>query len=376
MQKIKNLEFLRIFLICAIVIFHMFINRTWDLCNIYPDIHLYQFIKMAITYSNNGVEGFFIIAGFLLVLTFKNISIKDFIIKKYIRLSPPIAFSMLIGLLGWKLGVLHFKLMPNILTVFLLNQFGVCLGIGVNPVLWFTSVLFACLLLYFCILKFVPQKKQNILISILLICGYGVLEFLRHGSFARPLMNYYHIFNVGMLRGLGGVGLGCLVGNIYKSYGLNLQNLQINKLGKWFITLIEFVLLSFVFWWLCLPHAKYNCIIFVIAFALLFSLFICKKGYLSKYFDKDIWVSLGKYQYSMYVVHYVIIKIFGLVLWKNCPDFVNSYPVAPIVIMLVTILLVTIFTYHVVEKPCAKYLKQKLFEDKTSRSNLEKKFPS
>ena len=144
MQKIKNLEFLRIFLICAIVIFHMFINRTWDLCNIYPDIHLYQFIKRAITYSNNGVEGFFIIAGFLLVLTFKNISIKDFIIKKYIRLSPPIAFSMLIGLLGWKLGVLHFKLMPNILTVFLLNQFGVCLGIGVNPVLWFTSVLFAC----------------------------------------------------------------------------------------------------------------------------------------------------------------------------------------------------------------------------------------
>lgn len=366
MQKIKNIEFLRTFLICSIVILHMFIDRAWCLCNIFPDISLYKNIKYAIVHSNNGVEGFFIIAGFLLVLTFKNSSIRDFIVKKYIRLSPPIAFSIFIGLFGGLLGVLKFKIFPNILTVLLLNQFGVRWVTSVNPILWFTSVLFACLLLYFCILKFIPKKQQNILISILVILGYVVLEILRHGSFSCPLVNYYHIFNVGTLRGLGGVGLGCLIGNVYKSYNLSLQNLQISKIHKWLITFAEFLLLSFTFWWLCIPHAKYNCIIFVIAFALLFSLFILKKGYLSNYFDRDIWVFLGKYQYSMYVVHYVIIKIFGLALWKNCPDFVNSYPVAPILVMLLTVSIFTIFTYHFVEEPCAKYLKQKLFKNKTS----------
>lgn len=361
MQKIRNIEFLRTFLICSIVMLHMFIDRTWCLCNIFPNISLFKFIESAIHFSNNAVEGFFIIAGFLLVLTFKNISVGDFIKKKYIRLSPPIAFSMLICLVGWYLGVLHFKLIPNILTVLLLNQFGYCWADGSNKILWFTSVLFACLLLYFCVLKFSNKKYLNIKILILTVLGFGILEYLKHGSFGRPLVNYYHLFNVGFLRGLGGVGLGCLIGNIYKDNFERIKNIELTKIKKTIISCVELFLLGSVFWWLCIPHAKYNCILFVLTFAFLFILFILKKGYISEFFDKDIWVFLGKYQYSMYVVHYVIIKIFGLALWKNCPDFVNSYPIMPIIIMLATILIFTVFTYHFVEEPCAKYLKQKLF---------------
>lgn len=250
MQKIKNIEFLRTFLMLSIVLHHMFITRDWCLCSIFPNIYLYSFIKSFIAFSYNSVEGFFIIAGFLLFLTFKNsIKVVDFIKKKYIRLTPVIVFSFIL----------------------------------------------------------------------------------------------------------------CLVAKIFQNNYTKIQNFTPSKLKKILITFAEILSSVFVFWWLCFPHLKYNNIFFVIGFAVLFSLFIFKKGYLSNILDKDFWVFLGRYQYSMYVVHYVIIKIFGIVLWQKNVGWVVLHPVLPIVIMLLIILAVTIFAYHFVEIPCAKYLKDKLF---------------
>lgn len=362
MQKIKNIEFLRTFLMLSIVLHHMFITRDWCLCSIFPNIYLYSFIKSFIAFSYNSVEGFFIIAGFLLFLTFKNsIKVVDFIKKKYIRLTPVIVFSFILCLVGTMLKAFPFKIIPNLMTALLLNQFGVCISIGQNPVLWFTSVLFAGLLLYFCILKFVSKKYQTILITILTVLGYGILEILQHGFFNKPLKNYYFILNIGFLRGLGGIGLGCLIAKIFQNNYTKIQNFTPSKLKKILITFAEILSYVFVFWWLCFPHLKYNNIFFVIGFTVLFSLFIFKKGYLSNILDKDFWVFLGRYQYSMYVVHYVIIKIFGIVLWQKNVGWVVLHPVLPIVIMLLIILAVTIFAYHFVEIPCAKYLKDKLF---------------
>ena len=164
MERIKNIEFLRVFLISAIVILHMFIDRQWCLCTLFPDISVYQNISGAISHSNNCVEGFFIIAGFLLFITYKpEIKLKDFIIKKYIRLSPVILFSMALCFIGFLLGVMKFDWGANILTVLLFNQFGVKFVVGQNPILWFTSVLFASLLLYFLILKVLPSKKNYLI---------------------------------------------------------------------------------------------------------------------------------------------------------------------------------------------------------------------
>ena len=362
MQKIKNIEFLRTFLMLSIVLHHMFITRDWCLCSIFPNIHLYSFIKSFIAFSYNSVEGFFIIAGFLLFLTFKNsVNVLDFIKKKYIRLTPVIVFSFFICLLGTMLNAFHFSIIPNLMTSLLLNQFGVCISIGQNPVLWFTSVLFSVLLLYFCILKFVPKKYQVYLISFLIILGYGILEILQHGFFNKPLKNYYYILNIGFLRGLGGIGLGCLLAKIFKDNYPKIQNFKLSISKKILITFAEIISFMFVFWWLCFPHFKYNNIFFVVGFSILFSFFICKKGYLSNLLDKSIWVFLGRYQYSMYVVHYVIIKIFGIVLWQKNIEWVVMHPILPIIIMFLTIIATTMFAYHFVEIPCAKYLKDKLF---------------
>ncbi len=343
----------------------MFIDRKWCLCTLFPDITLYHNIKSAIAHSNNCVEGFFIIAGFLIVLTFKpTVSMKNFILKKYIRLSPVILFSMGICFLGFLLGTMEFNWVANILTVLLVNQFVVKFAIGQNPILWYTSTLFTSMLIYFCIIKYLPQKVKIPLITGLVIIGYGIVELLQHGSFANPLKNYHSIFNIGFLRALGGVGTGCLVGIWFKmliNQGLPKFNIpNFIKNNKILITPVELCLLSYVVWWCVFIHNKVNNLCFVLAFVILLIMFVLKKGYLSEFFDRDIWVKLGRFQYSVYVIHYVIIRIFGLAVFKTHPEFVVSHPVLPIFIMLSSVIIIGIFTYYMVELPCANYLKKKL----------------
>ena len=362
MTKIRNIEFLRVFLISSIVILHMFIDRRWCLCTLFPDISLYQNISRAICHSNNCVEGFFMVAGFLLVLTYKpENTIKDFVIKKYIRFSPVILFSMVLCFIGFLLGAMDFNWVANILTVLLLNQFGAKFVVGQNPILWYTSVLFASLFLYFCILKVLSGRKRNLLIFTLIVLSYTILEILQHGSFSNPLKNYcHHILNIGFLRGVGGVGIGCLIGFLYKNVLLTEKIKFKGRFLKIILTVFEAISMSFVFWWCLIIHKGINNIFFVFAFAVLLILFVFKKGYFSEILDKDIWVKLGKYQYSIYVVHYVIIRIFGLALWKEQSEFVTLHPFMPILIMFAAILVVGVLTYYMVELPCANFLKQRL----------------
>lgn len=365
MQKLKNIEFLRTFLIFTIVMLHVCTSSAWSFGHLFRNIPLYQTLHDCFAKANNGVEGFFIIAGFLLVVTFKNsTTVLNFVKKKYIRLSPAIAFATLLCVGGLALHTMHFKLIPNILTIFLLNHFGICWAIGSNPILWFTSALFSSLLLYFCVLKFISEKYKKLAIIILIIMGYGILEYFQHGRFADPYHNYWHIFNVGFLRAMGGIGLGCIIGKLYKENIEKIKNFTPLLWQKVSLSVIEIVFLTFVVWWTACPHIKINNIVFVAGFTVLFSLFVFKKGYLSELLDKDVWVFLGKYQYSIYVIHYVIGKIYGFGVWKHYPDFVNSFPAVPVLISLISIIIFGIFTYHFVEVPCADYLTNKFLPKK------------
>ena len=362
MQKLKNVEFIRTFLILTIILLHMLINRGWSLPTLYPDINLYSFLHKATVYANCSVEGFFIVAGFLLVWTFnRETSILDFIKKKYIRLSPVIAFSVLVVILGSICKIVSFKPIPDILSVLLLNNFGICWVIPDNPVLWFISALFGCLVLYFCIIKFF-SKKQIWIITSLVILGYLLLEILQGGRFSHPLQNYYGFLNIGFLRAIGGIGIGCLLGLVYKNNKDKIQNYEPAKITKIMITVPEVLSFVFLLWWTLIPHSFLNNIYFVVNFVLLFSLFVIKKGYFSNMVDSDVWVFCGKYQYSLFVIHYVVIKFFGYGLWKNSPEFVIACPLLPVFIMFAVILILGVFTYHFVEEPCAYKLRHKFLK--------------
>ena len=359
MNKLKNIEFLRVFLISVIVLLHTTAYGSWSLLVNFPDIKELDFFHKTFIQGNNSVEGFFIIAGFLLIYTLKNQNIKDFIKKKYMRLSPTILFAVIICIIASFWHTIKLRFWDDILVVLLLNNFGICFAHGTTPTLWFTSALFAGLLIYYLLTKIPSKKIRTTMLIALPVIAYGILEYFQQGSFSTPHKNYAYIFNVGFLRAVGGVGIGTTVGFIYKKYIQEIKEKVFNFIGNIIINLAEFSLLCFMVWWLVTPHKQFNCIIFVIAFALLLILFVFEKGIISKLTNKDIWVKLGKYQYSIYVIHSVIGKILINSVWKTNSEFVKIHPYSTIFIIICTILIAGYITYNLVEKPCTNYLKKK-----------------
>lgn len=358
MEKLKNIEFLRVFLISVIVFLHTTAYGGWSLLVNFPDIPQLKTFHKIFIQGNNGVEGFFIIAGFLLIYTLKNQSVKDFIKKKYIRLSPVIIFAVIVCIIASFWHAIKLRFWDDILVMLLLNNFGICIAHGTTPTLWFTSALFAGLLVYFLITKISVNKIKGILFILLPIIAYGILEYFQHGSFSTPHKNYMYIFNVGFLRAIGGIGIGVIAAHIYKKYIDKIRKKVFNFIAMIGINIAEFGLLSFIVWWLIVPHKQLNCIYFVIAFALLLLVFVFEKGIISKITNKDIWVKLGKYQYSIYVIHSVVGKILINTAWLTHPDFVKNHPYSTISIIILAILASGYFTYNFVEKPCCKYLKK------------------
>ena len=109
-----------------------------------------------------------------------------------------------------------------------------------------------------------------------------------------------------------------------------------------------------------LHNLKYNNqIIYVIVFALVTILFLFNKGFISQYLNKDIFVNLSKYTYSLFLTHHVVIHSIKNGLWKTHSEFVYNHPIENILITLFIIFVIGIMTYHFVEKPAVKYLKEK-----------------
>ncbi len=359
MNKLKNIEFLRVFLISIIVLMHTTAYGSWSLLVNFPKIKELDFFHKTLIQGNNSVEGFFIIAGFLLIFTLKNQSVTDFIKKKYMRLSPTILFVVIICIIASFWHAIKLRFWDDILVVLLLNNFGICFAHGTTPALWFTSALFAGLLIYFLITKIPSKKIRTAMLITLPVVAYGILEYFQHGSFSTPHKNYSYIFNVGFLRSIGGVGIGTFVGYFYKKYIDGIRKKVFNFIGNIAVNLAEFSLICFLVWWLVTPHKQLNCIIFVVAFALLLTLFVFEKGIISRITNKDIWVRLGKYQYSIYVIHSVVGKILLNTVWKTNPEFVKIHPYSTISIIISAIIVSGFFTYNLVEKPCTNFLKKK-----------------
>ncbi len=363
MNKIKNIEFLRIFLILGMILMH-FCSAKAGLGTIYPEIEQFAYLKKCFYYGNNCADGFFIISGFLLLLTFKPaLTIKHFIIKKYIRLSPVIIFSSIFAFFLAHFKIVNFNFIHEILAVLLLNNFPICWSETANNILWFTSVLFGVSLIYWLIIKYCPPKISQILIFIIFIFGYWLLLHLKHGSFGKPLANYYNLFNIGFLRGIGGIGLGVFIGYLYKDNIEIIRNKLNSQISKLIITLAEAYSLGYLIYWMLFYHPKTNCKYFVLNFAVILTLFIINKGLISQFFNKDIWVFLGKYQYSIYVMHVLAYKAYLHLFLSKHYVFLSNYPIIALVSCIFVSVTACIVVYYFIEKPSAAFLQNKILKN-------------
>ena len=298
MPKIKNVEILRFIFILQIGLCHLICSKGFfnTLANNVP---LYKDLGQTAGKGAYGVEFFFIIAGFFLVYTFKDISVKEFIIKKIKRLLPPVALSLFVLLIVTLFtgNTKHFDLYISIFTLtftshlgFLHNQRGY---------IWFSSALFWGLIFYFYCIKYFSAKYNNLIFAILAILSYAILLNLPHG-FGNVTPNVFNFLNVGLLRAIGGIGVGYFIGCWYKNNHEAIKNTCVNNIQKIMYTAAEAFLLYFITIYRSFHTFRHNTMIFIYAFIALFILFLLKRGYISKLFDCNLSAGLGKYTYCIY----------------------------------------------------------------------------
>ena len=103
-----------------------------------------------------------------------------------------------------------------------------------------------------------------------------------------------------------------------------------------------------------------NDLIIILAFCVLFYLFLTKKGILSKIFENDFSVFLGKYAFSIFLIHLYVLALLEKCLWKTNPAFVISHPIINVILAIVLMILSGVIVYHLIEKPVSMYLKKSL----------------
>lgn len=358
MEKIKNIEFLRIIGCLAIILFHFF--------NIYfyksfPDIEIYSKMNGMTSNACIAVDLFFILSGFFFFYKFSYTqSLWDFLKKKIIRLYPVLIFTLLLFFIVSFSGVLSFKFYNNILDLLFLNGTGIVKKSGNLGVIWYIGALMWSMIFYFYILKNYEKKNVNLIIALITFFCYEFMINVNNGEIGGNKSVFYNFINMGMLRALGGVGIAYFIAEWYKNNIDKIRSLSLTIKNKLLVTCLEFACLYFIINNLMLHNLKFgNDIIFIIVFVVTIMLFLIKQGYISKLLDKLCLNTVSKYTYSFYITHTLILKILRGSFWKTHSEWIYANPVENVVYTFIGILILGIFTYHFVEAPCAKYLSNK-----------------
>ena len=350
MMRFKNIDFFRFIFALLIVMFH---GRGI--------IELPIWLR-GIKHCNVCVDFFFIISGFLLFLKFKpNTDTFEFAKKRFLRLAPNIWLSvLLLGILSIFIKGIHWDLDGNILRILFLDNVGFSPITGGTSVAisWFVYVLFWTSIFYVYISNIFYKKYLNLIIWLLVMFCYAI--YVQHNNFGigHHAENVYLIFNIGICRALASIGLGYFISMAYKE-GI-LQNVKTK--GSLLISLCECFLIGFLTYYLVfsgkLPGKTGMC--YIVPFAILLYFMLIKKGVISKLLDNDLSVRLGKYSYSIYCFHEVVLPIFKYHIFKHNPILLIEYPLYSYVIQTVCAVILGILLYYIFERPVSNYFNKKL----------------
>ena len=312
--------------------------------------------------GNKAVDLFFIISGFFFVYKLNlHMSIFEFIKHKVIRLYPVLIFSIGIIYILSLFNITEINFYSTIFMILGLSGTGLCNGsegIYYLGQYWFCSSLLWVLVFFFYLVKNFEFKKVNLFIALAVFFSYSFILDARNGVINGMADTYYHIFNVGIMRAIGGIGIGYLIGNWYKNHSHKFETLKLNIIPKICVTFLELVCLYFVISNLMFHAIKCNDhFIFIIVYMALIILFLFKKGFISQFLDKNIFCLLGRYTYSIFVTHLIIVYSLSQLCWDN--EWFHLNPAVCYFFIVIACILMGIITYHLIEKPIGKYLNEK-----------------
>ncbi len=316
-EQFKNVDFMRFVFALLIVMFHFRMYAT-DFVNTYIP---------GVVHCNVCVDFFFIISGFFLFYTIDTKqTVSEFAMKKFFRLAPLVWFFLgVYMLISLFIKNTHFSLTDNILRIFLLSDIGfgpLTGGIGAH-IHWFIPALFWTMLGYFYLAKLVDKKYLNPLVWLMTVISYGIYfnscKFQTGGN----VTNIFYFVNIGVLRAIGGMGLGYFIHNLYLTGFLK----NCSKIGKFIISGLEIYLIGFLAHYL-LFTSKVPCktpLVFFIIFSMLFYLFLIRKGLISSILNKDFLAKLGKYSYAIYVMHPLTLALAKKYIHKDIYIYIYIY---------------------------------------------------
>lgn len=363
--KFKNIEFLRVVAIVAIIFLHVFHNNM-GMRPLNLQIPLYDKLDWMVANGQKGVDFFFILSGlfFYFGIAADNFSVawSNFLKKKIIRMWPIMVFGVLISGILASFGLLKFTYWDNIYALLFLNGTALHRVGGNIGVAWYCSAMLMHFILFLYLFKNFREKTVWLIIAVGVYVCYSIILQAKGYKINHNWQTFGYIFNVGMMRAWGGIGFGMLIGLWYKTNVEKIKQFVPSILCKLGISVLEFVCLYFMINNLILHRFHhFDHFMFIIVFVYLVTAFICNKGYISQLFNRDIFPRLSQYVYSIFIMHQVVVTALKRGLWTPHREWVQTYPITNIFLTLALILVVGVLTYHLVEKPAAKYLRKKWF---------------
>ena len=349
-SKLKNIEFLRFIFILILIYCHLpLITQS------FTDIPLYKYISTHNQMSALVVDFFFILSGFFLKYTMNTeLDTFDFLKKKFVRLWSVVALAV-VGY--WSLamfGIDSFGLnvYNSLFSLFFVDNIGITLH-HCGPS-WYVSVLVIVSLFYFSMYKAMGEKITNIIIGLMVWFAYCLTINVDNGAISQHIMVQKEFLCMGLLRGVGGIGIGIFTYYIWDKYK---DSITYNN--KFVYTLLETGLLGWCLYAMTAsPKSIPNSMIFIIVFSILILLFLIKKGYLSQITESNWSVLFGRYTYSIFLTHLIIIFLIAGTCWNNSNIFIQKYPLLTLLLIYLFSFILGIITYHTIEKPDNKTFKK------------------
>ena len=334
--RLYNIEFLRILFTFCIFVFHA---------------------RNAIGLPNKGyygVEFFFVLSGFFLTYTIdrqKNLS--AFIFKKVIRFLPLMLFGEIVCQV-----ITHQFFMKNYISlIFFLPSTGLSApGDSLLLVNWYINVLMWVSVFYFYIIKTQTKSTANLIIG--LVTFLSCVGFNLSAYFFADLEG--HLFPKSMFRGVFCMGCGYFLESIYQS-----DVFKKSTVKKYAVfSILEFWCIGYLLGIIFIPFEfQADYVHVVILFLILIFLFLLKRGWMSQFFDDDSWGRISKYCLSFFLTHLIVVDC----LYYRLGFFENLSKGVSFMIMLFLCIGLSVFAYHVIEKPSYHYLKRFL-EDKPQKT--------
>lgn len=364
-EKIKNIEFLRFGLAVSIVNYHIYHAGKSCFGAVFKEIPAVHKLLISSYGGFFAVDMFFIFAGFFLFLNFNpETKVIDFVKKKIIRLYPLVALFAILDVIFsiFIYKIPHYLPHYEILRILLIDNIG--LNIKHSGITWYVSALFWGLLFYFYLAKILDKKYFNLIVALLIVFCYSYLIHAYNGYLNNAhTISWCYVFNGGVMRAVAGIGCGYFISEFYK----NIKSYTPSGIKTLFYTLCEGFLFYFCFNNLLFHklNSKENFII-ILGLIGLFVLFLLKRGIISKLFDNNFSTFLGKYSYSIFIIHTFVLTLIRQKICLNNTDFVTTHAILIITLSIILSIIAGVLTYHIVEKPAEKYLKKLIRAQKIS----------